>query len=315
MDVSGAVSEPFAQLSAFHIAFNRNVKLSFGALEAIGKIALGPDGLLRLPTGGEPWGTTTSWRSLDQPVKNAATFLSELGIVRATAAFEDYLVLAKAEFDRAKLVPVRGFGMGTAVLDHLDGLLGINPADIDITARMATFFDVARNCAVHRSNRASPQLAALRAEPAFTATLAAWPRRVGRWTVSLPPIQEGTAIDWRPRHAIMASDAYLRCARIIDRALVACLGEIGLVRMAAHWSFFADVLTPCPAKLDAATIVRTQLIDRHRVRAPTTAQVIQGLRDAEMWDPVLRAFERVYPDGPETAGPRRRRARLRRRVR
>ena len=99
MDTEAAISEPLVKLIAFHNAFNRNIKVSFGALEMLSGVSAGDAtvGPIALPTGTEPWGRETRWRNLAGPIKEAASFLAEIGLARATAAFEDYLTGAKAE--------------------------------------------------------------------------------------------------------------------------------------------------------------------------------------------------------------------------
>ncbi|WP_143198422.1 hypothetical protein [Bradyrhizobium sp. AS23.2] len=311
MDIDAAISEPLVKLIAFHNAFNRNIKVSFGSLEMLSGVSAADRsaGLIALPTGTEPWGRETRWRNLDQPVKEAAGFLAEMGLARATASFEDYLTGAKAEFDRVGLVPAQSKRSGTSAMHGFDAIVGIKASSIADLARMATFFGVARNCVVHRANRASGELAALCAEPAFLETLARWPKRVGKWKLSLPSIREGHVVDWRPRHAIMASDVYYRCATTIDRVLVQKMGAPGLVRMAAHWCFFADSPAPCPAKLNPETMVRSQLVGRYLVRATSLAGTVASLRSSGQWDAARAAFERRYPNGPETSLATRRRAR------
>jgi hypothetical protein len=248
-------ASPLVRLIASHNAFSRNIKVSFGALEMLSRVSAvdGSAGPIALPTGTEPWGRETRWRNLRGPVKEAAGFLAEIGLARATASFEDYLTGAKAEFDSAGLEPVWPKRNGTTALQGFDAIVGIERSSIVDLARMATFFDVARNCVVHRSNRASSELSALSADPSFMETLGRWPKRVGKWKLSLPPIKEGDVVDWRPRHA---SDVYYRCATTLDRMLVRMMGASALVQMAAHWCFFADFPAPCSAKLSPETMVR-----------------------------------------------------------
>lgn len=315
MDISAALTESGVRLVAFHDAFNRNVKVTFGALEAVNGLAEEGAAVVALPTGGEPWGKETLWRTLDNPVKDAARFLAEMGIARAAAAFEDYLVGAKAEFDRAGLLEAQPKANGTSALQGLDSIFGLDSGSLDDETRLATFFDVARNCVVHRSNRASDELFRLRRDEGLASTLERWPKRVGRWSVALPDIEKDTVVDWRPRHAIMASDVYYRCAMKLDRRLVQLLGPRGLTGMAAHWCFFADPPAPCLAKLDAGTMVRSQLTSRYGVRSVDAASVILELRKSERWDDVRRAFERMYPDGPQSSLARKRRARAKKSLR
>ncbi len=314
-DLNAAISEPLARIIAFHNSFNRSVKLSFGALELLSAQS-GRDEraeAVSLPTGGEPWGRETRWRNLDEPLKDAAVFIAELGIARAVAAFEDYATGAKGEFDRACLLPVRPKKEGTPALDGFDAIVGLDAAKISDLMRLAEFFNTARNCVVHRSNRASAQLAAMRADPDLIQTLSSWPKRAGNWIVSLPAVVEGHAIEWRPRHAILASDVFYRAAVTLDRALVHQMDAVALTRMAAHWCFFADSPAPCAAKHSPERMVRSQLTDRYKVRGLTVADTVSLLRAGGCWDRVRAEWNTRFPDGPETGTARRRRIRRARR--
>lgn len=311
MDLDTAISEPFARLLAFHNSFNRSIKLSFGALSLLPSQRAGGagPGILALPTGNEPWGKATHWRNLDGLVKDAAIFLSELGIARAAAAFEDYADGAKSEFDRAGLTQAGAKKDGTSALHGFDAIVGLDTKNLTDLLRLAEFFDTARNCVVHRSNRASAYLASLRAAPALEETLACWAKRIGRWSVSLPSVTEGHIVEWRPRHSILASDVYYRAAVQLDKVLVQKMGPVALARMAVHWCFLADPTAPCRSKHSPDVMIRSQLTDRYKVRNLTIAETITVLRAADQWEAVRAAWTKRFPDGPETALARKRRAR------
>ena len=313
MDLSEAISEPFVQLIDFHNAFNRGVKVSFGAMNFLAErtkedVSAGP---AVLPTGSEPGGRETRWRDLDGPLKEASVFISEMGITRAAAAFENYLTNAKSEFDRAKLEPAREKKEGAPALQGFDAILGSNGEAMQNLVPMAEFFDAARNCVMHRSNCASAQLEQLRQAPATIAALERWPKRVGKWTLSLPRVVEGQAVEWQPRHAILASDVFYRCARALDRTLVDRMGAASLTRMAAHWCFFADPAAPCPAKLNPETMVRRQLANRYRSHT-TVPETVELLKQTDMWDKVRKAWNKRFPDGPHTSAARQQRVRQKR---
>jgi hypothetical protein len=311
VDFEAVTSEPFARLLTFHNSFNRSIKVSFGALSLLSDLRASSDRsqALTLPTGSEPWGQATRWRKLDGPVKDAAIFLAELGIARAAAAFEDYADGAKGEFDRAGLSQVGAKKDGVPALHGFDAVVGLDTTDMTDLLRLAEFFDTARNCVVHRSNRASGYLASLRADPTLEETLGRWPKRIGKWSVSLPPVNEGHVVEWRPRHAILAADVYYRAAVQLDRVLVRKMGPAALTRMAAHWCFFADPPAPCHSKHSPDVMIRSQLTDRYKVRNLTIAETIALLREAGQWETVRAAWTKRFPDGPETTVARHRRAR------
>jgi hypothetical protein len=239
----------------------------------------------------------------------AAIFLAELGIARAAAAFEDYADGAKGEFYRAGLSQVGAKKDGVPALHGFDAVVGLDTTNMTDLLRLAEFFDTARNCVVHRSNRASGYLASLCADPALEETLGRWPRRIGKWSVSLPPVNEGHVVEWRPRHAILASDVYYRAAVQLDRVLVRKMGPAALTRMAAHWCFFADPPAPCHSKHSPDVMIRSQLTDRYKVRNLTIAETITLLREAGQWETVRAAWTKRFPHGPETTVARHRRAR------
>lgn len=297
MDLSRANSEPVIWLIDFHNQFNRNIKITFGSLAKLDGDAVGAADVVELPTGGEPWGTATKWRDLDRRVKDVASFIAELGLVRAASAFEDYLTATQAELDRCG--GDVACGEADTSLTRLIGRLGVDMPAIADMKEMVDFFDVARNCVVHRSNRASGQLAEIRQSAEFAAVLVRWPRRIAKWHVSVPNVENGTIVEWRPRHAIMASDAYYRLGVALDRALVDRLGEAGLVNMAAHWCLLAEALAPCQAKINPETMVRSQLMTRYRVRGVELGEVVQHLRQSGRWKNVRAAYARKYPpDAP-----------------
>jgi hypothetical protein len=158
MDLSEAISEPFVQLIDFHNAFNRGVKVSFGAMNFLAErtkedVSAGP---AVLPTGSEPWGRETRWRDLDGPLKEASVFISEMGITRAAAAFENYLTNAKSEFDRAKLEPAREKKEGAPALQGFDAILGSNGEAMQNLVPMAEFFDASLELCQRTARAASP---------------------------------------------------------------------------------------------------------------------------------------------------------------
>ena len=313
MDLSKAITEPYAQMIEFHNAFNRSIKVSFGAMVYLGtQKKKGDESVpISVPTGNEPWGNETRWRALDSPLREASVFVSEMGIARAAAAFENYLTDAKSEFDRAKLIEALPKKSGSTAFHGFDAILGANIVELQSLLAMAEFFTVARHCVVLRSNCASAHLQELREAKATIDSLDKWPRRSGGWTLSLPKIVEGQMVEWQPRHAIFASDVFYKCAQALDRVLVGRMDAASLARMAAHWCFFADPPAPCRAKIYPERMVLQQMTQRYKARG-TVADTIDLLKKIDMWGKVRTAWAKQYPDGPDTSLARKRRAARRR---
>lgn len=308
MDLSVAYTEPMRRMIKFHDRFNRNMKIAFGSMTKVASAAARSkrSATTSLPTGTEPWGKATKWKNIGQHTQQAAEFLAEVGIARTASAFEDFVTGAQAEFSRGSLVPSAPVGNGSPFCKFANDL-GISLTSISDLQAMEEFFGVARNCVVHRSNRASSNLEKLRYSTAVVAALGRWGKRPGKWTIGLPDVKAGEAVAWLPRHAILASDVYYRCANLLDRSLVNTLGPNGMAGMAAHWTFFATDPVPCAAKLDPETMIRSQLMGRYGVRNLQLREGVDALRSIGKWEAVRAAYNSMYPDGSPLARLQKRR--------
>jgi hypothetical protein len=121
--------------------------------------------------------------------------------------------------------------------------------------------------------------------------LRTWPRRIGNWTIGVPDVKEGHVVAWQPRHAILASAVYYRFSQAVDAAVVSALGEDGVVTMAAYWGLLADNSTPCDAKINAESLIRTLLFGRYCVREASIPAIVNILRSAGVWDDARKAFQ------------------------
>jgi hypothetical protein len=292
MDLSRAVSEPFVSVIGFHNSFNRNIKFAFGAIAAIEPPS---DGLLELPTGGEPWGETTLWKNSTAMKGNASQFIAELGIARAESAFEDYLRGVTAELDRAGIQIPASFP--PQIGPSIDSRIQIPAQALTTLASLREFFDCVRNCVVHRSGRASNNLAALASSNALGTALLTWGKRRVGWSVSIPSITPGQIVPWQPRHAILASDVYYRFAMLIDRQLVTVLGPTHFAKMAAHWCLLADSKVPCSAYRSPEAMVRTLLQNRYKAKGTTQAGVIAALKATGCWQQCRDAYRAINSIG------------------
>ena len=196
----------------------------------------------------------------------AAGLLAELGIVRAASAFEDYLQGVIAELDRAN-IPARNINADLIerVLVRLS-FESPNRPSLDLVR----FFDCARNCIVHQMGRANAELVDRSVAKGLADALAnSTPRAKAKWKPKIPATSLGKPVTWRPRHAILASDAYYKAAVAIDKRLRTVLGDGRLVAMAAYWA----VTAPIPvveARSSLIATLRSALNDRYRVKVKAT---------------------------------------------
>lgn len=288
-----AVSEPLRRIIDHHNAFNRRIKLLFGSLNKVMEDGLEKNNSTTLPYGEEPWGEPKTWSSsLDGYA--AAELLAELGIVRVASAFEDYLLGVIAEIDRAQISTPKATQADP--VDRVLQRLSVEAADVPSLA-IVRFFDCARNCIVHQMGRANSELVTLNDTKQLRDALAiSSTREKAKWKPTLPSISLGASVVWKPRHAILASDAYYRLAVAIDAKLVERLGPARLVSMAAHWALFAPVPVVTVRRSLIATL-RTALNDRYFVDVEAD-EIGHLLRSVGKWEQIKSFFLEKYPDRP-----------------
>lgn len=293
VDTTKAVSEPLRRIIDHHNAFNRRVKLLFGSLNKVMSDGLGNDLAVALPYGEEPWGEPKQWSSSTDG-HAAVELLAELGIVRAASAFEDFLQGVIAELDRAGVAaPAQ---LKADLIERVLFRLSIDPSDRP-PLDLVRLFDCARNCIVHQMGRANAELVSLSLTQGLADALASSTPRVRvRWRPGIPAISLGKPVSWRPRHAILASDAYYKAAVAIDKRLLSILGDGRVVAMAAYWA----VAAPIPvveARRSLIATLRAALSNRYRAKIKAT-EIGPLLKSVDRWEPAKASFHERNPERP-----------------
>jgi hypothetical protein len=289
VDTRRAVSEPLRRIKEQHEGLNRTIKLLFGSLNKVMEDGLKDNQTTALPNGEEPWGPSETWASAADGYA-AAELLAELGIVRAASAFEDYLQGVIAEIDRSqKSTP------SAKNADLLEQVLVRLAMSAEQSFALVRFFDCARNCIVHQMGRANANLVALSdTRELFDELAVSSARRNAKWKPELPPISLGEKVVWKPRHAILASDAYYKSAVEIDRQLVNFLGPAGLVAMASHWAVVAP-LAGATARSSLIATIGWELHNRYLVRLQSK-EIAPLLKSVDRWERAKSVFHAKYPD-------------------
>lgn len=105
MNIKGANTEPFYRFVRAHEDLGASIKLAYGALYAISQdektmASSGKSSFIALPTGGEPWGKNTRWRSVKARIPKVRKLISEMGLVLAASVFEDFLTNVLSDHSR-----------------------------------------------------------------------------------------------------------------------------------------------------------------------------------------------------------------------
>jgi hypothetical protein len=308
VNTKNANSEPFYRLHRFHEEFNRNLTVAFGALQSFHAAspldAGGAVVLTRLPTGDEPWGKETKWRTISSVIAQSTRFLSQMGIVRVMSALEDFLIGVKAEYDRYTATFQGAPGQSSDAIqdeevDPVDALCaatGWGAQPIAFLRPLLNYFRIARNCIVHRSARASAALIELAHSEALLKCHKEWPKERERGLPSLPSLFIDREIAFLPRHAILASEVCYRAARYLNGRLVGLLDAPGIVYMAAYHTLLSDRRIVSAAKNAPENIVNLALSDRYLV-SDFAHETIPILKEIGVWKECISRYHELYSDG------------------
>jgi hypothetical protein len=306
MDLSIANLEPFVVFHDFLEEFDRNIKVTYGALALTRRMSPNSmsnagNRLVRLPTEDEPWGPDTKWRNLDTVVSNSKLFIAQIGLMRIFSAFEDFLIGIKAEYDRfehevfQKSSAAASAGAKDDVgLRQLCRSINMPISSLDAILPIFDYFVVLRNCLAHRSGRASRALVTSSRSMELRVAMKNWPVRPGRTLPELPQLVQGKQISLLARHAIFAGLICRELAKLINDHLVAHLGSKGVVLMAAHHSLLKEEPPVNSPRRDAEAVVNETLSSRYRVRMKGGHEAIPFLKDLGQWKDCRLRFRQLY---------------------
>ncbi|WP_260596959.1 hypothetical protein [Sphingomonas endolithica] len=292
-------SEAFYRFHRFNESFDRNLKVTIGALEGLrtGVFAV-TTGRTNLPIGNEPWRKLTALVDPVAAAESAIRLTATMGIVRVSAALDDFLVILEADFDRTAFTRSGATAPSMPLPRQFEGLkipeaaakLGLDPSPLAYLMPFHRYFTSARNCIVHRNGRANAELVQIARSLELSDCHTMWPTRRGTPVPALPVIEEGAEVDWLPRHAILCLSVYYAAAKWLNDQWVAVLGPPGLVYMAAHYALLDADPVAWRRGRSVETVIRTALDNRYRYRALTAVEIIDELRTMDKWRTCSAAF-------------------------
>jgi hypothetical protein len=309
MNIQGANTEPFYRFLRTHEDLGTNIKLAYGALYAISQdekaTASGAEStLIALPTGGEPWGKNTRWRSVKARIPKVRKLIAEMGLVLAASAFEDFLTNVHSEHSRfsdfarkqkSTESPSEEPNEDRERLRSLFNSLQWDISPIQYLLPLYDYFVVTRNCVVHRSGRASAALAEKAESNLLAQCIKTWPSKPGKTIPKLPEIRVDHDIPLLPRHVILFSEVCQRIALHTNSRLLDFLGVQGLVYSAAYHALLAENRIQTIARRSPEQVINLVLSERCQVQLSDKFEVIGILKGIDLWNECRRKYNKLFP--------------------
>jgi hypothetical protein len=310
VDISTANTEPFYRFYRFHEELNRHLKIITGGLGLVLREATSArETKIQLPTQGEPWGKHTEWRNVGPLVGPAKAFVSQLGVVRVLSAVEDFLIGIEAEHSRC--IHISGITVNSKTpantqtaedesvkLKKTYKRLNWKIDEVENLLPLLEYFSLLRNCIVHRSGRATTQLATHATSKELSEAIVAFseatkksPQAELKLPSTLPAITSGALIPLLPRHAVLASAVCHSIALDANRQLRDILGPGGLAYMAAHHGLLAKDRVGKSHANSPQAVVNYLLTNRYHIAISSKEECADILRSKGQWQSCLKAFK------------------------
>ncbi len=312
MNISQAITEPFAQFLDFHNAFNHQFKAGITANRYVSAEADGPNGLAVrtafVSRMDKSWRDGHNWSSVSAVLDRAAEDACRLAIVQIHSALDDFSDALRAEHERwcaAGRVAVSPYLAIKAPYEDDEPLwkvcqdLGLPSANVVAWRPLLALFRVMRNCIAHSSGKASRHLGSLASAPALAQVLQSWPRRPGSKSPPAPTILESQQIRVGPKVVILCLDAAYHVCEYINEQFRVFLGVQGMCHSAAYFCLLApdrQVLSKSYRSADRA--ISDTLSDRYGV-AGSGQIIIRELRTLGVWNKCVRRYARLYRNAIE----------------
>jgi len=301
MNIESVNTEPFVGYHLFHEHINVTIKILTASLNnTIAHITNSKDdkelGNLIARTD-SAWNLPPIWSFSGMPEQQVYGFVSELGLVSAFSALDDFFDGVEAEIERwnskleetKKMIPADCYDKADEKVLTIYRKYDWDTNKIDKYFPILKYFRLARNCIAHRNSKASP---ALTEYSGSTELDTEFSKNFKNKTISTLPIferDEKVVID--PKLAIFLSHI-LRCiCKDVNEILLSFLGEDGVLNMAAQHGFLREKPVETDAYRTPEAIFNFILTDRYRVILKDDREAISRASDLGIWKPCLNQFE------------------------
>jgi len=312
MDISQAVTEPFAQFLDFHDAFNHQFKAGITAIRHISDEMAGPNAQAArtefVSRMHKAWRDGHDWSSVSTILNRAAEDACRLAIVQIHSALDDFAAALRAEHSRwcaAAGIAISPRAATKAANDEDEPLwklcqdLGLENANIVAWRPLLALFRVMRNCIAHSSGKASGHLVSLSSSPRLKQVLQTWPKRPSSKSPPAPTILESQQIRVAPKAVILCLDAAYRACEYINEQFRGFLGIQGMCYSAAYFCLLnPDRQVLSTSYRNANRAIGHTLSSRYRVTGASQILVPQ-LEGLGVWRKCLRRHARLYRSSVE----------------
>lgn len=301
MDISKAITEPFANYHNFHENLNSRVKILAASLFHTLSFLKAPGNkgeIERLIKSAD-----SSWKyspvlSLDGYSDNEIfNYVSELSIFSSFSAFDDCLTGISGEVSRWASFKEVTLQTNRSSEDASEGKIekfydkfSWRVDEIAKYIPIFNYFQAIRNCIAHRNSKASIELQSISTSDILIDAV----RENFPSGEPLPEFKEGDLIILKPKTTLLCSHILRLVCQNMNKHLVTYLGDEGLLYMACHHVFFKDRTERTEAKNTAEVVLNSILAKRYKITCEDKHKLVALAKELGIWKRCLESYDHKY---------------------
>ena len=304
MNLDNVNTEPFVGYHLFHEQINITIKILSASLNntmshakkfddgrELGRLIANTD---------KAWNTPPIWSFSEFSEEQVYGFVSELGVVSAFSALDDFFIGVEAEITRWDSKLKEGQKIILLKDDEYENTdervinfytrFKWDLGSVDKFLPVLKYFRLARNCIAHRNSKASPALCEYSDSEELKSSFNKYFRN--STNSSLPIFESDERVILDPKLAIFSSHILRSICSDVNQRLICFLGENGILNMAVHHGFLKDKTVRTDAYRTPEAVLNFILTDRYRVIVNDNREAIKLAKELRLWRKCKDAFDK-----------------------
>ncbi|EOX4464591.1 hypothetical protein L4D16_00055 [Vibrio alginolyticus] len=302
MNLDYVNSEPYRGYHQFHEKMNTTIKIMTASLHHTMNHVneIGDDKELgrMIAASDKAWINPPIWSFEGLSESEVYNFVSELGIVSAFSALDDFFDGVEAEIERwnkklperERTLPLKKYDKAEEKVENIYVKYDWSVKLIEKYLPVLKYFRLARNCIAHRNSKVSPALACYSSSDELKQH---FEKIFKNKTITcLPEFEENQKVVFDPKLSIFCSHILREIAKAVNAILLSILGVRGIFNMAIYHGFIRDKPVKTDAYRTPEAVLNFILTDRYKLILSNDLEAVAQAKKQGLWKICIEEFDK-----------------------
>jgi hypothetical protein len=304
MNLDYVNTEPYRGYHQFHEKLNVTIKIMTASLhhtlDHVNGVEDNKELGRMISVSDRAWSNPPIWSFDSLTESEVYGFVSELGIVSAFSAIDDFFEGVEAEIERwnkklpksQRTLPLEQYDKAEEKVKNIYVKYGWSTVLIERYLPVLKYFRLARNCIAHRNSKTSPALALYSSSDEFKQYFSQ--NFKNKTIMSLPEFTENEKVVFSPKLSIFCSHILREIAKKVNDVLFGILKVEGLFNMAIYHGFVKEKPIRTDAYRTPEAVLNLILTDQYKVILDNDLEGVAQAKDQGLWKVCLSEFDKKY---------------------